>query len=326
LRSRFELASAGETEERTLAVNEKQKNILKMIKSSCLYKVIFLFVLYLFSVTQFSSLGYAQNPTGPVSSALGGAGIAANDEGEQILHNPGVLAHAKDLVLGAFFSDGYRGENEHDKFIGGTITDNTSESGIAGGFSFFKRRRTFNAAPTLDEIYGQISLAKPIYKFLSGGITFDHLRQQEVGGEKYTQTDITLGFLLNPTPELGVGFVAKNLLGRDEDVPAYLQLKDELGVGVNYLFMKTFRGRLDIVRQTESNPDSKMVFKGGLESFVDAFLVLRMGYQANELEDRNYYSLGFGFTGPRLKIDYSYVQTEDFSGGAMHSVDFRLPF
>ncbi|MEK6556066.1 MAG: hypothetical protein AABZ31_12550, partial [Bdellovibrionota bacterium] len=65
--------------------------------------------------------------------------------------------------------------------------------------------------------------------------------------------------------------------------------------------------------------------KAGIESFIDAFLVLRMGYQINELEDRNYYSLGFGFTGPRLKIDYSYQQNEDYTKGAMHSVDFRLP-
>ncbi len=319
------LASADERNERTLAVNEKQKNILKMIKSVCLFKLNFLLVLCVFSLTQFSEEGYAQYLSGPVSSALGGAGIAANEEAEQLLFNPATLVHTKDLSIGAFFSDGYREKNEHDKFTGSTITDNTSDSGVAGGVGFFKRRRTFDVLPTLDEVYAQVSLAKPVYKFLALGLSIEHYRQDVVGGDEYRQTELSMGALYNPSPKFAVGFVVKNLRGRDEDVPALLQLKDELGVGINYILMETFRARFDVVQQTQLNPDQDRVYKAGIESFIDAFLVLRMGYQINELEDRNYYSLGFGFTGPRLKIDYSYQQNEDYTKGAMHSVDFRLP-
>lgn len=296
-----------------------------MIKSSCLFFNGFLFFLVTLSVTQFPSEGYAQYLTGPVSSALGGAGVAANEEAEQFLYNPGALTHSKSLSLGSFFSDGDRGENEHDKFTATTVTDNTSDAGIAGGFAFVRREREFDVLPTREEIFGQFALAAPIYQFLSAGISVEHYRQDEVGGSDYNQTDITVGALYNPNARLGVGLVFRNLLGRDDEVPAHLQLQDQIIVGVNYIFMRQFRGRFDVVEQVSANPEKNRVYKGGIESYVDAFLVLRAGYQVNELEDRNYYSLGIGFTGPRLKIDYSYVKNEDFSGGAMHSVDFRLP-
>lgn len=284
--------------------------------------LVFLFLI----VTYFSEAGYSQYFAGPVSSALGGAGLAANDEAEQLLFNPSVLTHAKDLAVGYYFADGYRDKNEHDNFYGLTVTDNASETGIAGGAALFKRRRTFDRQNSRDEIVGQFSVAKNIIKHISAGLTLEHYRTDIEGADKHKQTDLTLGFLANPNPELGLGLVLRNLLKQKKSVPESIRLNDEIGIGVNYIFMPQFRGRFDVVQQAQNNPDHERTYKLGFESFIDAFFVLRFGYQINDLDDRNNYSVGFGFTGPRLKIDYSFVQNEDYSKGAMHSVDFRLPF
>src|SRR5688572_27584337 len=126
-------------EERRLAATEKQKIILVMIKTkfSSSFREFFLFI-GLISVTQFSVSAYAQYLSGPVSQALGGAGLAANDEAEQFLLNPAVLVHSRGAAIGYYYSDGYRGENEHDTFYGATVSDNTEDVLISGGAAAFK--------------------------------------------------------------------------------------------------------------------------------------------------------------------------------------------
>ncbi len=286
----------------------------------------FLIFISLIIVTQYSPFTYAQYLSGPVSQSLGGAGLAANDEAEQLLLNPAVLVHSHGAAVGYYYSDGYKGKNEHDSFYGATATDNTEDVFISGGVAAFKRRRTFDNFSTLDEIDGQISFAKSLFRQISLGATIEYLQQDAVGGEKYTQVDATLGLLWNPLPVFAVGFVARNLAPTDTDIPEPIRQRDELGVGIHYIALDFFRFRLDIIRPMQLNPEKDYIFKGGIESLVDAYLAIRIGVQNDGISDRHIYSAGFGFVGPRLKIDYSYVKNAEYSGGAMHSVDFRLPF
>lgn len=286
----------------------------------------FLFLVSLVIVTQFCESAYAQYLSGPVSQALGGAGLAANDEGEQLLLNPAVLVHSRGAAVGYFYSDGYRGKNEHDTFYGATASDNTEDVLIAGGVAGFKRRRTFDNFSTIDELNGQISFAGTLFKQVSMGATIEYLQQDAIGDKKYTQWDASVGLLLNPTPEFAVGFIARNLAPTDTDIPAPIRQRDELGLGAHYIVLEKFRFRLDVFKPMQLNPEKDYIFKGGAESLIDAYLAVRIGFQNDGVSDRHLYSAGFGFVGPRLKIDYSFVKNSDYSGGAMHSVDFRLPF
>lgn len=285
-----------------------------------------LIVVSLIIVAQFSDSAYAQYLSGPVSQALGGAGLAANDEGEQLLLNPAVLVHSHGAAVGYYYSDGYRGKNEHDTFYGATASDNTEDVLISGGVAGFKRRRTFENFSTVDEVNGQISFAKSLFKQLSLGATIEYLQQDAIGDKKYTQWDASIGLLWNPLPEFAVGFVARNLAPTDVEIPAPIRQRDELGLGVHYIALEKFRFRLDVFKPMQLNPEKDYIFKAGAESLVDAYLAVRIGVQNEGVSDRHIYSAGIGMVGPRLKIDYSYVKNSDYSGGAMHSVDFRLPF
>jgi hypothetical protein len=263
--------------------------------------------------------------TGPVASALGGAGLGANDEGDQNFLNPASLVHLKNMSVGYIYSDGYRAKNEHDRFYGFTIADNSPDVFISGAFSYIDRRRTFDAFNTLNEKYFEVSFARQLVKQFSFGFSIFHLNQEAVGLETFKQTNGRLGLFYNPNPKLGVGFLASNLGSTDNEVISPLRLRDELGIGANYILMKQFRFRGDVYQQTQDNPGGKMRWGAGFESFVDAFLVVRAGYQSDALADRDYMTLGFGLTGPRLKIDYSYQKNVDDNRGGMHSVDFRMP-
>jgi hypothetical protein len=87
-----------------------------------------------------------------------------------------------------------------------------------------------------------------------------------------------------------------------------------------------FRARLDLSRQLEFNPDGEWQIQGGFESFISEFIVLRLGYDYNHLTQENNFTIGLGFEGPRLKLDYAYVDNGNRLGGALHSIDLRIPF
>lgn len=280
----------------------------------------------LISVTQFSSHAYAQYLSGPVSQALGGSGLAANDEAEQFLLNPAALVHSKDAAIGYFYSDGYRDKNEHDNFYGVTLSDNSEDVLVAGGAAFFKRRRTFDNFSTLDELKGQFSFAKVLYKHISVGLSVDYLQSDADGDKKYKQWDGTIGILYNPNPDLAFAAIFRNLAPTDKDIPAPIRNVDEIGLGVHYILLGNFRGRLDVLQPQQLNPEKDYIVRGGLESLLDAYMAVRLGFENNGVTDRHSLSAGIGMVGPRLKIDYSYVKNTDYNGGGMHSVDFRLPF
>lgn len=277
-------------------------------------------------VTHFLSIAYAQNLTGPVAGALGGTGVAANDEGEQIFLNPATVAHAKNLSVGYFYQGGYTGTQSRDEWWGVSVTDNSEDIYFAGSALYAVRRRTFEGGFAFDETRMEFSIASIVVKHLAIGGSLYRLERQPDGDKKYELWDFSLGALFNPDPNYAIGAVYKNLSKQSESIPALIELKDYFSIGGYTILMRQFRGRLDLGRQMQRNPDGKIDFSLGFESFIDAYLVFRFGYQDLALSDESYYSTGFGFIGPRLKIDYALRQNVDDSDGTMHSVDFRLPF
>jgi hypothetical protein len=284
-----------------------------------------LIIVVLFSVIQFGAKCYAQYVTGPVANAVGGAGLAANDEGDQNFLNPATLAQLKSMAIDYFYSDGYRGKDEHDRIYSFALADNSDDVAFSGGLIYTDRRRTFPQFNSLNERYIEFAFAGQLYKQLAWGLGIFNLNQQVEGDDTYTQTNARFGLFYNPHPDLGLGFIANNIAPTKDEILMNLRLKDELGIGANYIFMPIIRGRADIYRQTQYNPEGKLRWGGGFETLLDAYFIWRFGYQADDLTGRKYYTAGFGFTGPRLKIDYSYQKNVYDNRGGMHSVDFRMP-
>lgn len=279
-----------------------------------------------FSVTYFSGFSHAQYLTGPVASGLGGAGRGAVDEGEQIFLNPATIVHASPFTSALFYIDGYTEKNEHDNILGLSLADNTEGLFFSGGYAYAKRRRTYDARSTIEEQYHQVSLGKFALRHLSFGATVTFLDTDMIEGPSYRQWDFHIGSHYNPHPNFGIGLVFYNVASRHEKVPAELQNLDAVALGAHYIFMPMFRLRLDISQQMERNPDQKIHYQMGVESHLSNFMVTRIGYDVDTLAKRNVYSLGVGFNGPRLKLDYFYRKDSDYSAGALHGVDLRLPF
>lgn len=285
-------------------------------------------IVMLISLAHIPSISKAEPPFSPVSLATGRARVAANDQGAQILSNPAALVHADAFVSSFFFQAGMHADSEREERFTGSMVDNGDDVFFSGGFLYSQGRQSYADNPDYKEKRIQGSFARFIYKQLSFGGSVYYLEKDVKGGRKHNFWDADLGLLWNPIADLGVGARFDSLARHGDDSPAYLRPADRFTLGVNYVFMPQFRARADISRITEYGAASggKWDVRAGLESFVDAFLVIRMGYEAQESLGRHYASAGFGFVGPRLQIDYAYRKNVDFSAGAMHGVDFRLPF
>jgi hypothetical protein len=261
-----------------------------------------------------------------VSSALGGAGLGSSDEGEQILLNPAALVHGSVFTSSLFYIDGYEAEDQHDRALGVTLADNSKDVFFAGSYGYIDRRRTFANQNSRDEQYHQVTIARFVAPHLSVGATYTYLTTNIEGGSTYRQADGHLATHWNPTPELGFGLVFYNVGSRKEEAPKEIQNLDKVAVGVHYIFRPEFRFRMDVSQLLVENPDAKSRYQVGVESHITATFVTRVGFDRDNLADQGGITFGLGFDGPRLKADYFYRKNPDYSEGALHGVDLRLPF
>lgn len=278
------------------------------------------------SVLHFAVSAKADSQFGAVSGSTGRAGVAANDNGEQIFMNPAAMVHGKSFVHGYFYRRGTSEEDEENDWLGLTIQDNSENVFLTGGFLYGQESRTFQNLANYKERRIQVSVAKFVTDHISMGLSAYNIRREVFNDKEYEFYDGDLGLLWNPHPQFAIGAKYDNWAKHGDEAPDHVQLKDRLTIGANYVVLDRVRARLDLSQQLEDNPEDRVDFRTGLESFIDTFFVLRFGFERDQLADRKYYSAGMGFTGPRLRIDYSYRKNADYSGGALHSVDFRIPF
>lgn len=263
--------------------------------------------------------------TGPVSSAMGGAGRAAVEPVESHFRNPAVVAHAPQIDMGVYYQDGYRAPQNHETTYGFSIVDNTEEIICPGAVGYLQNRRAI-AGTYINEKYIQGSLGGFIVPQLSFGIAGVYVNHDIENGKTFKQWDGMFGFLYTPTSNLGLAFTYAYFLEPPKDLPAMLVLQPTISLAGHYIFEEFLRLRLDLSRWEKNNDDKKWIIEAGIETKMPEFFVFRIGSQWNDIERRSYITAGLGFDGPRLKIDYSFQKMRGVEGYTMHGVDMRVPF
>jgi len=290
------------------------KSFRNLLTTTVCYIVLFLLT---------STYCWAEVFTGTISSSTGGAGRAATETGETLFLNPATIVHAKDFTLGAYFMDGYWSENLHEKTYAVTLIDNHEDTIIPGGLSYVGRKRHFVGIGSIDEMYVQATVAKFIGQFFSLGGAVTYLKQDYQRG--HTQWNGHIGVMYTPHEKLGLGFVVQNFIEPKDTVPLFLREELNVGFGATYLFDKYFKMKADVVAYDIEGRDWRGKYMFGAESDISQYLIVRLGYQLNDVTHYKHYTFGFGLKTPRFGLDYSVLLKEGDRRGAMHSVDIRLP-
>ena len=311
---------------RTAALLGELKVVMNMHRSNKfrVFKMRLFFLVILIHCSANSA--FAQHFTGPVALGVGGAGVASVEVVESSFLNPASLAHAPTFVGGIFYQDGWLEGTNHNSELAVNLVDNSKGVVFPGAFGFVQRRINFRGLESVNKRVWNLSLGNFIVPKLSGGFSF-HYVETDAGGTSYDQFNMTAGILWNPHPDWGFGLAFYNLFPPDEETPLYFRDLQKLTLGTTFIASEFLRVRLDVSQLQNENPDSKKQFKGGLESFLTKFFILRVGWRSDQLAENDTLTAGFSFIGPRFTLDYAYQKSqEEGEQGPLHSVDFSIPF
>jgi len=281
--------------------------------------------LLLFSLfmTQNSSAEFFR---GPISSAMGGTGRAGLSSSEGALLNPAIIPLIKNYEFIAFYRDGYVGPGEHRQGWMVGAVDNSEGVLFPGAGHYGKIRDTGRSVAGVN---GEIWHAAGAYLFddrLSIGASAYRLHYASKGHPSYTQWNGSLGMVALLTQDMSVAYVFDNIGRPASKTPLGLREDPKHSLGVFARVAQLMSMRFDLQRESEFNPKGRLTYMTGLESLTSEFFVIRLGYRLDDLRGIRVATGGFGFNGPRLKMDYSVEKNLEGTSGALHSVDLRVPF
>ncbi len=271
-------------------------------------KNIFIFTLL---VSQFI---FASPIIGSVSTATGGTGRGAIEPVDGTLLNPSSVAKIKTQ----FFSFNYSNEQ-----MGVTIADNGKEALFPAALAFV--RTDINNLKTQDMA---VVVAYSVLPRLSLGTTVslvEYVTNLKNTEQKYRQTVSDIGASYALAKNISVGIVAYKILSTGSELEKTLQKQQLLGMGASYTFDNFVRFRFDIESAPENKVD-RLTYMAGLETFLNDWMIIRLGYQNNNVLSKNFMTAGLGFSGPQFGLHYGYLTNVSNRDEDRHTVDLGVPF
>lgn len=266
--------------------------------------------------------GTAQASVGAVASSTAEAGRASVEATDAAYLNPAVIPYLK----GYYFTTGYGSAKNSDSAKSAqfsfSLLDNLPDTVVPTAVAFTQSKNDFTSQETIGNDF-RLAFANFIDKFWSGGLGIRY-RDDRVNNSKFNQTNMSFSTLYSPTSTWGFAVVLDNVLGESGDSPEGIRLKPTTALGMNYIYKRLIRTRLDLVTSTNNSWDRPLI-EAGLEMFMNRWVIMRMGAQRNNEEAANAYSAGLGFVGPHFGIHYAYLMSPEQESLTRHALDLAVP-
>lgn len=265
---------------------------------------------------------FAQLHLGPASSAKGGAGRASMDVVEAPFLNPAILALLEKNYLSMFYGLGSSTEsNPMEGQVGLVMLDASKDTIAPGSFSYVRDYAQLNGEDNKINQYA-LSMGKFVSDGFAIGLSVIRQEMEAIGiGNKYADHNINFGALYNFNPMFSLSLTSYNLFQANRDRMPLIW-----AVGSRWQPQKFMSLYLDWEVQSNSENTFKPKTMFGLEFDWGMGLAWRAGYQWDQLKDRNFYTLGLSWIGPRLSLNYAYQNLQEYDAESLHSVDFRVFF
>ncbi len=268
-------------------------------------------VLFLFSLSTFAIPPLLP---GSVSTGTGGSGRGTTEPIDGAQLNPAVIG----LLSSKFLSATYTNQQ-----WGVTIADNGKEALFPAAISFI--RSDVEGFKTQQVTVGLSYVFKKMFAIGLNGSLYEYSSEAINRDEKYRQSAADVGLMFSPGAEFGLGLIAKKVASSTTTLDETLQTQQKIGLGAQYTYLSFIRFRFDI----ESGPKNKterLVYMGGIETYMNDWMILRLGYQNNNVVSKNYTTAGLGFAGPQFGLHYAYISNVANNRDDQHSIDLGIPF
>lgn len=262
---------------------------------------------------------------GVQSDALGRTGVARVSAMESGLLNPAAVAFLDDYYLGVQWHKSALGDQQDLNQYGVTITDALPGSLAAGTLIY--RQRDWDLANDQSEQFFFFSLGRRLTNSFSVGVSVYHIQTEPDGFQEFEQTNGDVGLFWQPLKNLQVGARAQAVAGSEEEaINSPGQVLPAVVLGALYQVGEMVHFSFDLHKQHEGRNNEYLDHRMGLELALRADFALRVGWQIDDINSQNRYSLGLGWNGPRLKFGYAFQKEERQGLGESHSVDLFVDF
>jgi hypothetical protein len=267
-----------------------------------------------------NALGY----NGAVSSASGNTGRAAIESSEVPFANPAGVAFLK----GYYFSAGYGSLNQKGSLgsaqdMAFSLTDNMKETVVPTSLAYTQTTvKPKDLDDTLERNF-RLSFGNFWNKNLAAGLAVEH-KDNRLIDKSYAQTNLHLGLLYSRNENWGFALVMENLLKPSDQVPEAYRQKQTTALGTSFNYKRFARFKADLA-SSSGNSISKPTAGVGVESYLNKWLIFRVGTARNTELEANLYSVGTGFIGPKFALNYAYQNSSQDQSLTRHSVDLAVP-
>lgn len=271
----------------------------------------------------FTSFAFADIHEGAISTATAGTGRASVDPSESPFLNPATMA----FLRGYFFTSGISGATQADSSnsqdVAISITDSLPDTIVPTSINYVQSGTEDSNKQTWDSKIFGLSFGGMVYKRFAFGLS-GHQRQDQFQLQSYQQNNLSMGVVFAPTETLGFAVVSDNFLGAPTNIPEVFKLNPTTTFAMNYNYRSFVRWKVD-VSTGSNNSFAKPTIAGGVESFMNRWIVIRAGIAKNAEKDANIYAGGIGFSGPKFGIHYGYLSSPEDQSLTRHSVDLAIP-
>ena len=261
---------------------------------------------------------FGQRGRGPVASSLGGAGVASLQAVEGAFFNPAAIASAENNHVSIHGSQEELNGVDY-KDWGFYAIDSGSGSIAKGAFSYQKSEQDGPGLRSSTSRW-EISGAKYLIPGLALGTAFTKQTDRDLINEtEKVEYNLDLGALYNFDPSLSAGLLLENAFTGKDDRQQPL-----FTAGMEYRLGSVFRYLAETNKVFKA--DSQWNYAVGVELKATDSTSYRLGYLGDKENNRNYYTGGFSWQGPRLGIYYAFQSGVGDSAETLHSLDFRVFF
>lgn len=262
-----------------------------------------------------SSLAHAQSFSSAATDGVAGASRAAVEAGDVNYLNPAGLVHLKGRFIFSTLS-----KND----LSFSLTESTREVVVPASLSYLQRKTLDSADHEVKWKDTRLSLADFVTEKISVGIT-GSMSSVEYKDQPYNQTNGNLGLFYTPTDRFGLAYVFYKVFGGKDNVPAEVRQESQMAVGLNSIFKGFLRYRFDVLSAGNNN-FGKPAYMTGVESLVNEWISIRLGYKNDILASQELFTQGMGFNGPMFSLNYAHQGSIKGANFDRHSIDLSFSF
>jgi hypothetical protein len=260
---------------------------------------------------------------GSVSSATGRSGAAAVEAGEAPFSNSAALPYLR----GYFFSAGWGSASQTElgttQDLAVSLIDNMRDTVVPTSLSYVQETYRNSSLPADQHQELRLGLGGLVHRRFTLGLgglyQTDHLAAQT-----YHQFNMQMAAMWAFSRDWGFAAIANNIVPAGDKVPEPYRQQQTLTLGTSYQYKTVVRFKLDVTSDA-GYAWGHPLLGGGVENYLDKWLIFRVGAQRDNQLAANIYTAGLGFAGPKFSLNYAYQNSAEDQSLTRHSVDLAVP-